>query len=1054
MKQIIKVNASAGSGKTYQLAKRYVELLLAPEYYDESVYTRGIVAITFTKKATVEMKSRILLFLKKIALNSFSNTYERDDLMSIGAQDGATLRKRALRVLSYILNQYDFFKVQTIDSLVREMLTSSVFKADRSSVYRIAEDYREYLEYGVDALLEQSLDTPSLQKLFARFLQNYIYVKEDPAWVPKKDIAAYIETLFRLTNQYGCVLKPSAYDVRAIPEVKGKIRAIVDSLAEAHIEGTNATFSKTLKNLVTKKKITADAFKKTFQKEKYPVNKGFNVPDSIQSYWNDLRFLITELCEIEAHSLYDPYISIYKEVHARSEEYARKNDIVFLEELNARIKRILSESTFSIPELCARVAPFVRHFLIDEFQDTNLINWQNVEPLVSEALSNGGTLFYVGDKKQAIYQFRGGDARLFDLVPQFLSHYILEERTLNTNYRSHAEIVNFTKTIFSAENLLRTIQSIDENEKDDGLGLDVSDYEEVVSAFREGSQKPRPNHEHGYVRLERVPGKTSEESEDLIMDTLHALIHDAQERGFSFSDIAILTRSNSELEKITGVLIAKGLPIVSEKTLNIRTNRFINELLAFLRFLESPIDNMSFALFVHSDVFMRASGIQAKKIESFLFRARFSVQREKNTYFYMLFRSEFPHEWKVYIEPFFKKVGIMPLYEFIRQMCETLSIFRLIPDAHAFFMRFLELVKEKESEYPSISGFLEFFDGLQETDNALYVPFADTGDSLQLLTYHKAKGLEFPIVIIPFLSMTIKADKQVCCNDEKDKEGEMRLIHVLKSYVPWSDNLSQHYRTALKQALMAEFNTLYVALTRPVCELYACVPEHVNGNHVNRAKYLFSDEVIEFGVRLNKNAYFENARRSREPVETLLPSNYVFWMDKLNEKFTDISQIMNRKNILRGKVLHHMLSFIGNIASCDLSELLKEAEIKARLMFPHVHNISDYTEEIRALVDQSDLSEIFSVIDGAVFTEKDIVTSNGRIKRLDRLIVQSTEVTVIDYKSAQYGLLGEESNDSLHNPYKVQVAEYVMILKELYPKHTIKGYLLYLNSKKLEPVTL
>lgn len=1048
MKQIIKVHASAGSGKTFQLAKRYVELLLTDTGKDGSSSIRSIIAITFTKKATVEMKSRIVQFLKKIALNDFSSSFERDELCSIGNGDLNELSQRAKSVLSQIIYHYDFFKVQTIDSLVREMLSGSLLKAGRSSGYRIIDDSTEYLEYGIDAFIEDSCEHDKMKRVFKRFLQNYIYVKEDPAWVPKRDILTGIKALFRLANQYGFDFTTSDIEEVSVPKTKTEIRSIIQTLAEAQVEGTHKQFYKTLQRIASQTKITADDFKKTFQKERYPVVKGAVCPEVIERHWALLKKAIVFLCEAEARSLYDPYIMVHNHVYHYFEAYAKKNDVIFLSELNKRIKQVRTQDSFSAPELCIRIAPFVRHYLIDEFQDTNVLNWENLVPLITESLSSGGSLFYVGDTKQAIYQFRGGDARLFDLIPHVLPRFESEERHLQVNFRSQRHIVEFTNDLFSSENLNSFFEALDHNEKDAEFTLSDEKSRSIIHSFCDSAQSFYPDNRDGYVHTRHVAGASSDECDQKILPHVFETIQEARQRGFAYSDIAILARSNSEIEKVLTSLVSVDIPVVSDKTLNIRNNRTVNEIITFLRFLESPIDNTSFALFIHSDVFLTAAGIGAESIETFLFQAH----REGAAHLYISFRAEFPDVWSTYIEPFFKKVGVMPLYEFMRQIFESLQVFTNSPHSHAFCMRFLEFVKEEESDRPSISDFLRFFDALADDDKRLYVPFADTGDSIQLLTYHKAKGLEFPIVIIPFLSIAIKVDKQVLVCDEHNTPQRMRLLHLLKSYALWSDELRQEYSTALERAFISELNILYVALTRPAYELYVFVPERISGKRHNRARHLFAEHDSKRGTQRERTVYARAREEYAEEMLDLDPAPYQFWMRKLSEKFTDMQQIKKRAAITRGKILHFILSFVGNCATDSVDHFFSQALHAVSFTFPYCHDPDEYFTVIRRIVTDQSLAHIFHITDGIVFTEKDITLSNGTVKRLDRLILQKGTVTVIDYKSTEGGLSKRESAD-IEAVYDEQVREYIDILAQIYPDRTVKGYVLFIDSARLREIS-
>jgi len=932
------------------------------------------------------------------------------------------------------------------------MLSGAMFKSGRSSRYNLEDDHREYLNYGVDALIDQTRTNETIKDLFAQFFRTYIYVQEDPGWVPKKDIFSNIETLYFLSNQYGYSFTRSEIDDTAIPQLKSQIKAILKEFSQREIEGTNKVFMRTVNRLTDAKRITIANFGKTFQKDEYPVNKGYTVPVDIHTSWKALRKHLTKLSEAEAYSLYDPYISLFNQVYTFFEEYAKKNDVVFLSELNKRINEIVATKDVSIPELCCRVAPYVDHYLIDEFQDTNFLNWQNLLTLINEALSRGGSLFYVGDKKQAIYQFRGGDSRLFDLVPRLLPHYEATEVRLDVNYRSHTEIVNFINEVFDPQNLCDCIAAIERNAKDDSVAFEEADYLEITQNYDTAHQRARTDLPYGHVSIDTVGGDNSQECDEIIYERLIETIQDARTRDFTYSDIAILTRSNAELEALTTHLLSHDIPVISEKTLNIRRHSVVNSVIAFLRFLESPIDNTNFALFLQSELFLRAAELKADEIEEFLFKTRAQLREDKCLYYYMIFREKYSDLWVRFIEPFFKKVGVVPLYEFVRTMCEQFSVFELFADDRAFLMRFLELVKEEESKYASISSFLDFFDNLKDDDKKLYVPFAEVDDCLQLLTFHKAKGLEFPIVIIPFLSLSIKPAQQILTQSGSSDKEALALTHLLKAYAPWSQELGEQYLDELKKALVAELNIIYVALTRPQYELYCYVPLRIEGKKHNKAAWLFANCSVSRGTKRTGSDYSPKTKRKSEDVTYLEPSRYLSWVDSGHETFTEVSQIINRKRILRGSIMHALLSYVGNTLETSVDEYLECAEAPVRLMFPAIDDCGQYREEIRTLTAHKTLEWVFAVSDGVVHTEKELATRHGHMKRIDRLIVKDNELIVIDYKSLPFDSVGEEAFSDKSDPYKVQVREYMSILHDLYPKRTVRGYLLYMDTRVIEQV--
>ena len=196
-----------------------------------------------------------------------------------------------------------------------------------------------------------------------------------------------------------------------------------------------------------------DDLKAHWSKEEFPVNKGGEISVPLESLWRKLVHEIRELCLLEARSMFNPYVILFEKVMSSFGRLSRRDDVLFLEELNRKAALLFEDGLVTVEELYFRLAARFQHYLIDEFQDTSLSQWRNLSSMVEEALSHGGSLFYVGDKKQAIYSFRGGDSRLFDGLQSQLGDFNVQTMNLDKNYRSCPEIINFNNQVFSLDNL-------------------------------------------------------------------------------------------------------------------------------------------------------------------------------------------------------------------------------------------------------------------------------------------------------------------------------------------------------------------------------------------------------------------------------------------------------------------------------------------------------------------------------------------------------------------------------------------------------------------------
>jgi len=264
------------------------------------------------------------------------------------------------------------------------------------------------------------------------------------------------------------------------------------------------------------------------------------------------------------------------------------------------------------------------------------------------------------------------------------------------------------------------------------------------------------------------------------------------------------------------------------------------------------------------------------------------------------------------------------------------------PQYQGFFMKFLDFIKEKEESYSGISSFLEFFEDIKDSD--LYVNAQDE-DSVKVTTIHKAKGLEFSIVIIPFLEMDVSVGSGSAGRNnpyvlKQYQDRSLSLIQLKKEYGSYSDSLRHEYKKEYIKSLIGELNTLYVALTRAKDEMYVFVPEKA-GKTNNLAGILFPFEKYESG---KKRQYISDVQEET-PAMMLAPSSYSDWISVLKSESINVSALLNKDKILKGEIFHYILSCIGNLSEEDKIESLEVAGLKTHLMFPYSGDLEGYFKE-------------------------------------------------------------------------------------------------------------
>jgi ATP-dependent exoDNAse (exonuclease V) beta subunit len=1012
--QLYVVEASAGSGKTYCLARRYLQLLINPTLKREEIPLGTILAITFTNKAAMEMKERILDLLKKIALDKFSSPEEKLRILDALGAGEEYARQKASRIMDYVLKNYNFFQVQTIDSFINTILSGCAFKLQLSANFTTERDYRQYLVLGLDKLIERAQEDEKVLGLFHNFLRQYMYLENRPGWFPKQHILAVITALYFKSAKFSGGFLTSPIRYADILSLKKDILRAMQEMRSRLPDGTHRNFLKALDSFLSENKESFDIedISSFFKHEACPVNKGVVLSPGVRKAWQYLKERLEKLAEGESLFTYNYYIDIFNAVSADLETLAIRDNVLFLEALNKQAAGLFQEKGLNLPELYWRLATRFEHFLIDEFQDTSHLQWENLAPMVREALASSGSLFFVGDKKQAIYRFRGGEAGLIAAARQEFRKINFISEALAMNFRSQKEIVEFNNFIFSAANLKRFME---------GIALDEEGQAVIMANFSSVEQGFLPAKTGGYVKIECLTANRGQAQAALAREKIIPLIKELTAR-FSPGDIAILVRKNEEAQLVSSWLLEEEIPVESETTLDIRQNAYIKELVCFLSFLNSPIDDLSFASFILGDIFSRASGMEKQKIRDFIFE--FNHGGRKRTYLYREFRQFFGEAWDGLLDEFFKNVGFVPLYELTVSIFRKFRVFQEFGEYQGFFMGFLELIRRQEEERSSIWGFLEFYKSAESEE--LYVN-SSANQAVRVLTIHKAKGLEFSVVVIPFLEINIKIDGEIV---GREKDG-IRLLYSKARYADFSSRLRRIRSQEYLQALSDELNAIYVASTRAADELYIFIPERGERGR-NLACGLFPEGNRQSG---KKTALPQGPARTTASVEIPL-AEYKDWIGLLKDEFIEEGILSLRERVQKGEVAHYILSFIGNLEKQDEGPALERALQAARAQFPWISDFSEYATMVRNLLDKDKLRVFFAAKDTEVFTEYEIVNRSGDTKRIDRLLIGRNTAVVIDYKS--------DKDDS--GRQKEQLREYMQLIQEIYPQLAVKGMIIYLDD--------
>lgn len=1041
--EVLVVEASAGSGKTYALAKRYVQLLMMEAAAGAGQPAQAILALTFTNKAAFEMKERILFFLKGIALQQLP-AHDRDNILGPLHLEPGRAAELAFGIMDAIIHQYHFFQVQTIDKFINTLLSGCAFKVGLTSRFRIKTTAYDYLEYSLDRLIDQAAEDKELLRVFEGFLDNYLYLENRTGWFPKKDVLDVVKGLYGQINHYGIAFATSGVAGSDLSQAKRRVLEKIKAWREVLPEKTHARFVSSLEKFLREHHYTFDIDSlPNFSAETPPLNKGAEAGPDVYAGWDEIQRDIHRLCLQEAYSLYNPYIEVFDKVIACFDRFAAEDDVLFLEELNRKAQRLFDAEGVTVEELYFRLATRLRHFLIDEFQDTSRLQWLNLRMMPEEALAGGGSLFYVGDRKQAIYSFRGGDVRLFDEIQQEFADYTRCE-SLSNNFRSQKAIVEFNNQIFSLPNLQRFVQAKEQRERDskskkeDRVEFHGDEYRRLENIFGNARQTHQADRDAGYVEVERVDEDSKSERLEHTREYMLTVIAELRTR-FEWRDMAVLTRENTQVETVTNWLLEEGIPVDSERTSNIKDNDRIREIIALLTFLDSPVDNVAFAEFIMGRVFAAAAGLTQEDMRAFVFRHRNDLRRQRNFYLYQAFRRAYPKAWDRYLDDLYRNVGLYPLYELVITLYERLDCLQQFPADQGFFMLLLELIKKREEEYSDIVSFLEYFEDLRGEDLYAHVPGLN---AVKVLTVHKSKGLEFPVVFLPFLRMDVKVGSKTSDAAQSylllREADRLKLLRLKKPYYRYSDELYQIYRSEYVDAFISELNNVYVALTRASHEMYICLPRKA-GQGFNLATLLIPDDVTRAG---DKTSYPPRKPKGRQELMRLEHSRHQDWITYLNDEHLAYQQAGHYESRLAGTALHEILAGL----KADRTEQL---EVGARQAVEEVlggYPEGTWKEDVRRRVEEAvrcaEFQPFFVNAVGKILTEHEVVDVFGHTKRIDRLIVTDQDVTVVDYKStAQEQKAGQD-----------QVRSYMQLMASIYPKRRVRGFLMYMEELRLEEV--
>ncbi len=758
------------------------------------------------------------------------------------------------------------------------------------------------------------------------------------------------------------------------------------------------------------------------------------IPEEIDDLWINIKNNLVKYYKNKAVSIFYPYIKLLRAVQKDLEQIKYEKGMVFIDELNACVKNLIEN--YQVPYIYYKLGEQITHYLIDEFQDTNEIQWKNIKNLVQNSLSEGGSLFYVGDKKQAIYRFRGGNPELFDEVISDNELIAITRKvytkTISANMRSKKEIIDFNNRVFSIENLSKLTLTIQEN-----MDMDIFNnmlrktYSNVRQEIPEGSLR---NSDGGFVFIKslkesRDTSLTGEEIEDIIKEQLLKDISNLLARRKN-SDIAILVRKTQEVKRVTGWLLEEGIETVSETAGDLREQPLILEIISFLKFLKNPLDNLAFASFICGDIFTSASQLKRDEIYKWL-----NSQNLKRTILYKNFRDWKNKEWNNFIDYFFKNVGFLHVYDLIIHFFDTHKVFSNFKESSGFLTHFLETIRKMEEKGKNnIEQIIEEWDR-KNNDEIFTVPLNVKSGAVNVMTIHKAKGLEFSSVFMPFASVISEVENEIYLNETNE------IAYTNNEIRSFCSDMNSAYSIEKAKSLIDEINVFYVGCTRAKDELYIYAPPKVGrSNNLLMNIFPFSEyDELEIGRRLKSAPVDRNKMSKKTGLEFFSSPVKSDWAKGFHglvsrDELIDSLILKNNPAIKTGNLVHRVIS---TIITFDESRLKHEIE---KLNEPE-ESRKKIEEMVKKVISSESLKGYFIPNkDTRVYCEVEVINERGDTKRIDRLVINDESVTLLDFKT---GSIDNISGD------KKQIKEYLDLIKKIYSGKRAIGLLVYIDPLKV-----
>ncbi len=889
------IKASAGSGKTHRLTGEYLHLLFAkPNNH------RHILAVTFTNKATDEMKSRIVEELYRLASGGTSTFL--NDLTQSFLLNEAQVRGRARSILEAILHDYSAFSVSTIDRFFQQTLRAFTRESGLTGGYAVELDEKSLLTEAVDLMFSE-LNLPENRTLSAWLLQfmqanieegrswkidrqvvtlgmqlfneTYKSLAKETQWslANKKQLENYRKELYRIVTSYESKVKEAGKRGVELIKAHGLQPSDFRGGSRSQFYRFERYASGEIPDITPTFLSFADNLEGWYTKTTDPAI----VASITKAYHGGLNDLVKEIIYLHENNVpYNSAISILQNFYTlgiltniknRLQALQQENNVLFLSDTTELLNEMIGEA--DSPFIYEKTGTRVQHYMMDEFQDTSRMQWENFRPLIDESLASGNFNLIVGDVKQSIYRFRNSDWRLLgEQVNRDFQPESIREHLLDTNWRSDANVVRFNNAFFT--NAAHHMQH-DFNIAVEPLLDEVAENKQIEDAYADVIQQVAPNksdHE-GQVKITFLKNDKESDWREEAMKRLPLELEELQEQGFALKDIAIVVRWNNEAVQVAETLLAYKeqhpdspyrYDIISNEALLIGSARSVKAVIALLRYFQNP-------------------GDETRRMMALYEFYRF-VYRATPEEALLNYREKHPGEFPETIRGEIERLATLPFYDMIERF------FALTSDAisekeYAYVQAFLDLVLQfKTDASADRNSFLEWWDE-KGHKRALFSP--EGQDAIRIITIHKAKGLGFGAVIMPFVNWSIDHSPThtniIWCKPGEAPFNALRALPLKYGKRLANTIFREEYLEEKRLTCIDNLNLLYVAFTRAKHRLIIFAPTPAKPETIgNVSDLLWRSIEDEAPPRLGDEGYKEEG----EPEESMSNENFTFQGERNN----------------------------------------------------------------------------------------------------------------------------------------------------------------------------